>query len=300
MHDEACTDETAVNQLRSVLDLLESTLHDPRDLPQVGCGEVAEVALDQRPDGGTRSEDAALNGGDRWPACSLRRYALPRRDITVQPIALFDLDDTLTDRAAAFAAWAEEFAAAHSIPEQWLHEADATHSGRRRDFFALAKAAHTLPGTVDEHYAEFRRRTPQLVPFRPAVNAAVSALADNGWQLAVVTNGDHDAQHAKLAAARLTGLLPTVVVSSDHGVRKPDPALFHTALAQLGASPEGAWVIGDSLAADIAGGLRAGLNTLWISHGRTHPGGPRPQHTAHSTVDACIWLLSRTGQERRR
>lgn len=213
-------------------------------------------------------------------------------DSSAQPVALLDLDDTLTDRAAAFAAWAKEFAAAHSVPEQWLHDADAEHSGRRRDFFALAKATYALPGTVEEHYTAFRRRTPQLVPHRPAVNAAVQALAAHGWQLAVVTNGDHDAQHAKLAAAGLADLLPTVVVSSDHGVRKPDPALFHAALARLGATTKEAWVIGDSLEADIAGGNRAGLRTLWISHGRPRPGGPLPQHTADDIVEACAWLLA--------
>ncbi|MEU3607971.1 HAD family hydrolase [Streptomyces sp. NPDC035033] len=212
----------------------------------------------------------------------------------MRPTALFDLDDTLTDRAAAFTAWAKEFSAAHALPEDWLHEADATHSGRRRAFFALAKARHGLPGTVEEHYAAFRRRTPRLVPYRPAVNAAVRALAARGWRLAVVTNGDHDAQHAKLAAARLTDLLPTVVVSSDHGIRKPDPALFHAALAQLGAPTGDVWVVGDSLTADIAGGNAAGLRTLWISHGRTHPGGPRPEHTAGTVVEACTWLLART------
>ncbi|MFH8257715.1 HAD family hydrolase [Streptomyces roseolus] len=217
-----------------------------------------------------------------------------RTDSSARPIALLDLDDTLTDRAAAFAAWATRFAATHSIPEPWLHETDAAHSGRRRDFFALAKATYDLPGTVEEHYAAFRRRTPQLVPYRPAVNAAVQALAAHGWQLAVVTNGDHDAQHAKLAAARLTDLLPTVVISADHGVRKPDQALFHAALDQLdtSAAPE-IWVVGDSLAADIEGGNRAGLRTLWISHGRSHPGGPMPWHTVHDVVEACAWLLAR-------
>ncbi|MFF5714384.1 HAD family hydrolase [Streptomyces sp. 62] len=213
------------------------------------------------------------------------------------PTALLDLDDTLTDRAAAFTAWAKEFSATHAIPENWLHEADATHSGRRREFFALVKARHDVPGTVEEHYAAFRRRTPQLVPYRPAVNTAVHALVARGWQLAVVTNGDHEAQHAKLAAARLTDLLPTVVISSDHGVRKPDPALFHAALARLGATTEEAWVVGDSLEADVAGGNDAGLRTLWISHGRTHPGGPRPRHIADTIVGACTWLLARTDPE---
>ncbi|MDX2297468.1 MULTISPECIES: HAD family hydrolase [Streptomyces] len=142
---------------------------------------------------------------------------------SARPVALLDLDDTLTDRAGAFSARAREFSACHAIPERWLDAADAAHSGRRRDFFALAKATYALPGTVDEHDAAFRRRTPQLVPYRPAVNAAVQSLADRGWHLAVVTNGDHDAQHAKLAAAGLADLLTTVVVSSDHGVRKSTP-----------------------------------------------------------------------------
>ncbi|MEU8545363.1 HAD family hydrolase [Streptomyces sp. NPDC048717] len=215
----------------------------------------------------------------------------------MQRIALIDLDDTLTDRAAAFTAWAQEFGAAHHIPEAWLHEADATHSGRRRDFFTLVKSVHGVPDTVDGLYTAFRRRTPQLTPHRPAVNTAVRQLASHGWTLAVITNGDTTAQHAKLAAARLTSLLPTVVISADHGVRKPDPALFHIALEQTGAGPtDTVWVIGDTLTTDIEGGNRTGLRTLWISHGRDHPGGPLPSQTADDIVHACTWLLDVRGE----
>ena len=50
-------------------------------------------------------------------------------------------------------------------------------------------------------------------------------------------------------------------------------------------------MVGDSLTADIAGGQLAGLQTVWISHGRTRGiEDPVPTHTAHDLVAATSWL----------
>ncbi|MFI8917361.1 hypothetical protein ACIGW4_37960, partial [Streptomyces sp. NPDC053513] len=50
VHDQAGADQAAVNHVRAVLDLLEPMLDGAGDLTEVGCGEVANVTLDQRPD----------------------------------------------------------------------------------------------------------------------------------------------------------------------------------------------------------------------------------------------------------
>jgi putative hydrolase of the HAD superfamily len=52
------------------------------------------------------------------------------------------------------------------------------------------------------------------------------------------------------------------VSSADYGVRKPHPAIFHTALARLGLGPDAAWFAGDSVACDLDGGLGAGMFTV--------------------------------------
>ena len=63
------------------------------------------------------------------------------------------------------------------------------------------------------------------------------------------------------------------MVSGDLGVAKPDAAAFHHALDLLGARPEDATMIGDSLERDVEGALAAGLRAVWINrHGK--PGRP--------------------------
>ncbi|MEU9704533.1 hypothetical protein [Streptomyces sp. NPDC047981] len=47
--------KAAVDDLWSVLQHLELVLDGPDDLVEVGCGEVADVALDQRPDASSGS-----------------------------------------------------------------------------------------------------------------------------------------------------------------------------------------------------------------------------------------------------
>ncbi|MCX4624539.1 MULTISPECIES: HAD family hydrolase [Streptomyces] len=207
-------------------------------------------------------------------------------------IALFDLDDTLTDHAAAFALWAAEFSQATGIPHPWITEADARHAGARYAFFADIKETFGIQKSIAAQHVAYQERTAELVPHRPEVCAALEALTADGWSLGVVTNGSPAAQRTKLEVSRLDRFFTTVVISGDYGVRKPHEALFRLALDDLQADKD-TWtaMIGDCLATDIAGGLRAGLHTIWVSHGRSRRrGDPVPHHTVHTTVDACEWL----------
>ncbi|MER5549542.1 HAD-IA family hydrolase [Streptomyces sp. NPDC002589] len=209
-------------------------------------------------------------------------------------IALFDLDDTLTDHAAAFARWAAEFSQSTGIPLPWLLEAERRHAGARHHFFEEIKSDFGIRTSIATLHAEYRRRSADLVPHRPEVCAALEELVDDGWALGVVTNGSPDAQRIKLDVARLTPYFDSVVISGEYGVRKPDPALFRVALDELQAG-ESTWaaMVGDRLDTDIKGGVRAGLHTVWIAAGRTHcPEDPVPTLAVDSTVEACLWLRS--------
>ena len=121
--------------------------------------------------------------------------------------ALFDLDSTLTDHAAAFAAWADEFADSTSIPLAWLMRAEACHAGARHAFFANLKDTFRLQRSIASLHTDYRRRSAELVPFRPEVCSALQQLADDGWAMGVVTNGSPDAQRLKLKVTRLRPVL---------------------------------------------------------------------------------------------
>ncbi|MYS33611.1 HAD-IA family hydrolase [Streptomyces sp. SID4920] len=213
---------------------------------------------------------------------------------TVRRAALFDLDSTLTDHAGAFDAWAREFCVSTGVPLSSLRRAETCHAGARHAFFAELKADFGLRQSIASLHADYRRRSAELVPYRPDVCAAMQQLVTGGWQLGVVTNGAPDAQRLKLQVACLTDYFSSVVISGEYGIRKPDPALFQVALDELGvADPARSVVTGDCLVSDIGGGARAGLRTVWIADGRTRSApDPFPTHTAQNVVQAAEWLLA--------
>jgi HAD superfamily hydrolase (TIGR01458 family) len=49
---------------------------------------------------------------------------------------------------------------------------------------------------------------------------------------------------------------------------KPSPAYFGAALEALDADPEQAWIVGDDLESDVAGGQQAGLRTVLVRTGK--------------------------------
>jgi len=70
------------------------------------------------------------------------------------------------------------------------------------------------------------------------------------------------------AVCRAAGLVPPLSAMIDSrklGVAKPDPAIFQAALDALGARPETALMVGDSLRRDREGARRMGIGFVWIA-----------------------------------
>ncbi|MGW8387116.1 HAD family hydrolase [Streptomyces albidoflavus] len=209
-------------------------------------------------------------------------------------IALFDIDNTLTDKTQAFSLWAEEVAANHpQIEPTWLHVANRP-SITRVEFFTLLRARYGLERSVARLHADYRRRTAELVPHRPEVIAALTDLKDAGWALGAVTNGERTTQMTKLRTAQLDHLLGTVIAAGDYGIRKPEAALMHMAVEDLHAAPDAeVWMVGDDLATDVVGAHTAGLGSIWISHGRMlAPHDPQPKVICETVVEAARWLAT--------
>jgi putative hydrolase of the HAD superfamily len=100
----------------------------------------------------------------------------------------------------------------------------------------------------------------------------VLATVRQSHQLGLLTNGASCLQREKLNASGLAELFDVVVVCGDLGVGKPDPAVFHHAIAQLDAQPRDATMIGDSITRDIDGAIAAGLHAIWLNRfGRARP-----------------------------
>lgn len=187
----------------------------------------------------------------------------------MQRLALFDLDDTLVERRAAFRAWAEEFVTDHGLDDKavsWLLFADAHSSGPKDRFFTTVRDEFNLAEPADQLWAQYRRRMPELAFCRAEDLDALGRLRSAGWRIGIVTNGMLDNQLGKIQRTGLGALVDAWCISDEVGIRKPDPEIFRIVAQRCGTSAgHGGWMIGDDLALDIAGGHAAGLQTIWLS-----------------------------------
>jgi HAD superfamily hydrolase (TIGR01549 family) len=83
------------------------------------------------------------------------------------------------------------------------------------------------------------------------------------FRLGVITNFYGNAARL-LAEEGLAPLLTTIVDSAIAGVRKPDPAIFHLALRELGLTAAQVVYVGDSYGQDVRPAKAVGLITVWL------------------------------------
>lgn len=75
-----------------------------------------------------------------------------------------------------------------------------------------------------------------------------------------------------LKSYRLLKYFDVTLFSDETIIRKPDPRIFRTALKAMGCPPRLALHVGDDFKNDVGGGLRSGMNVLWIEQpGQTAP-----------------------------
>jgi HAD superfamily hydrolase (TIGR01509 family) len=76
----------------------------------------------------------------------------------------------------------------------------------------------------------------------------------------------------QLAAKGLTQRADAIVLSSEVGRRKPAPEIYRAALAALGTAPEHTLFVGDQVAEDYDGPLRAGMGAvICTAHAKAPP-----------------------------
>ncbi|MFF1355149.1 HAD hydrolase-like protein [Streptomyces sp. NPDC058297] len=76
------------------------------------------------------------------------------------------------------------------------------------------------------------------------------------------------------------------------GHKKPAPEIFRAAAATVSIPLSGAWVIGDSAHADIAGAEALRLPSVWVTDGRpwSHDS-YRPTHVADDVASAISHVM---------
>jgi putative hydrolase of the HAD superfamily len=155
---------------------------------------------------------------------------------------------------------------------------------------AFRAMAADLGGSIDHATADMAvdrqyRATVDHAVLRPDAITTLSALRGRGLHTQIVSNIDDEQLQPMVRRMGLDAVLDAWTSSDEAGSCKPDPGIYHYALAKAGCAPAEALFVGDSIGHDIAGPAKAGMTTAWLT------ADAKPGHEAH-TPDHEIASLS--------
>jgi HAD superfamily hydrolase (TIGR01662 family) len=100
----------------------------------------------------------------------------------------------------------------------------------------------------------------------------LSTLRNMGYRLGIISNASNTPDLNRLIDNHnLRQYFDVVVISAEEGIRKPDPRIFTKTLKKLGAKPECAIMVGDTLPADVLGAQNSGIKSVWITRRANRP-----------------------------
>ncbi|MCW3058976.1 MAG: hydrolase [Capsulimonas sp.] len=216
---------------------------------------------------------------------------------------LFDLDNTLYDREAAFGRWLlwflDEVLKLEDTEERAALTAeivamDAHGYGSKRAIFQrLHERYPTAPGTLSTSVEAFYEQFFTQMHVEPEARAMLAALSDFHIPYGIVTNGSQ-VQSRKVAVLGLGEGAACVLVSGLVGCAKPDPEIFALAARKMEIAPSEILFVGDNPRNDIWGARNAGMRTAWLRLGHSWPSdtcGPPPDITLDRIEDLLGVIL---------
>lgn len=195
---------------------------------------------------------------------------------------LFDLDHTLLDFALA-----EDVAL-----ELLLKEAGVTDIQAYKDYYVpmnkamwedLTAGKMSKPELIRTRFSRlfahfnqevdgavfaerYQHHLSQQGQFFEGVPAFLERLTEQGYRIFGATNGVTFIQKGRLTASGLASYFEKVFISDEVGLHKPQKEFYdHIAQVVEDFEHSRALMIGDSLTADIQGGINAGIDTVWFN-----------------------------------
>jgi putative hydrolase of the HAD superfamily len=107
----------------------------------------------------------------------------------------------------------------------------------------------------------------------PHVREVLDVLRER-FPLALVTDAQSAYSRGELHKVGLLDYFDPIVVSGDHGYRKPDRRLFQFALDGMGVAAENALYVGNDMYRDVFGAQEVGMKTVMFDSGQgtnVHP-----------------------------
>ena len=185
----------------------------------------------------------------------------------VVPTAIFDLDGTLVDTSGDMIAAANACLGAPVLNP--ATDASIAFAGGRAMLEAGSQRQGRLwaQAEIDAVYPDFLARYSQDLSQRskiyPGARAAIDALCDNGWRIAICTNKPEALAQRLMVDLEWRKPFHALIGADTLPVRKPDPAPVIEAIRRAGGCPERAVMIGDS-ESDLSAAHQAGVKSVLI------------------------------------
>lgn len=189
-------------------------------------------------------------------------------------LAIFDCDGTLVDSQANIC-----LAMEHAFDEAGMTP-PSRHATRRIVGLSLVEAMRVLLPDGEAHvhtdmaerykasYLVLRNNGLEHEPLYDGIASLLSSMDESGWLLGVATGKSDRGLERCLDHHGIKGLFVTLQTADRHP-SKPHPSMVYQALADAGAEPQNAVVIGDTVY-DIHMGKAGGTRTIGVNWGY-HP-----------------------------
>ena len=143
-----------------------------------------------------------------------------------------------------------------------------------RGFFKAALNAQVPDATVEAFISIFMQEWSRGIIYLDGMSGLLERLASQ-YRLSILSNTHYPLHiYDHLAVMGVLQHFAQVITSVEVGICKPDPAIFHHALQQLGIAPHEALYIGDTYVDDFQGAAAADISCVLIDTAEQYPDVP--------------------------
>lgn len=215
--------------------------------------------------------------------CAPRWWGAPHPNPDMNSInaVFFDLFHTLVDVAGAPGASGRYTADILGVDRQAWNAAcfgDLHEISRPTEHVEVVRVlAHSIDPSIpmvriEQAAVERQRRFDHaLMCIEPQVVAVLDGLRTRGFKLGLISNASSGEVRA-WGQSPLAPLFDRAIFSCECGLRKPDPAIFRHALAELGVCARESLFVGDGGSDEHRGAGRAGLYPVLLTRYLRGPG----------------------------
>lgn len=185
----------------------------------------------------------------------------------------FDMDHTLFDRYATIRAVMPAFCETFDValPEEEAaallcrYDKELNLYGwptvfkklKEEGMFTAAPHFAQYAFFLHEHFMQTSVDYPFTIP-------TLRQLHADGFKVAMITNGEHDIQSAKIENLGYAPYFDEILISGDCDWEKPEPEIFCEMAKRLGVLPQEMAYVGDHPLNDINGAREAGCVPIWV------------------------------------